>query len=209
MRPTPTSDRTNDRRNLLNIEFSVLKTVLLIPSLIVPPKLPGLCSGISITFEDKTSPVLYTSYTNVISQIPSFTFKVMIIGWVRMFPKQQNPIIPSNFLTQIRPYLTHSSQYASFSSLFLSFIQITCTKFIWTLFVSFHPSLLKTSVPGNVHTSSSGLLGKLTLVFTSLPHCPFHSLKILHEQICPSLWRGTPKILFSRKPSDSLKKKKK
>lgn len=71
--------KTNDLRNLLNIEFSVLKTVLLIPSLIVPPKLPGLCSGISITLENKTSPVL-PSCKNVISHISSFTFRGCSLG---------------------------------------------------------------------------------------------------------------------------------
>ena len=70
--------KTKDGRNLLNIEFSVLKTVLLIPSLIVPPKLPGLCSGISITLENKTSVVLLPG-RNVISKISTFTSTGMVV----------------------------------------------------------------------------------------------------------------------------------
>lgn len=75
----PMSHNTNNLGNLLNIEFSVLKTVLLIPSLIVPPKLPGLCSGISITLENKTGLVL-SSCKHVVPQISSFTFREMVIG---------------------------------------------------------------------------------------------------------------------------------
>lgn len=37
------------RRALLMIEFLVWKSVLLLPSLIVPPICPGLCSGMSMT----------------------------------------------------------------------------------------------------------------------------------------------------------------
>jgi len=45
--------------NSRNIEFLVLNNVFLFPSLIVPPRLPGLCSGISITY------TIYTyMYTN-------------------------------------------------------------------------------------------------------------------------------------------------
>ena len=36
--------------NSRNMDSFVLKSVFLFPSLIVPPKLPGWCSGISITF---------------------------------------------------------------------------------------------------------------------------------------------------------------
>lgn len=36
---------------LLMTEFFVWKSVLLLPSLMVPPICPGLCSGMSITWE--------------------------------------------------------------------------------------------------------------------------------------------------------------
>lgn len=120
-----------------------MKTVLLIPSLIVPPKLPGLCSGISITLENKTSSVLDLAKT-LFSK-----FQALLLGdahRVRMFPKKikfDRSFQFSYSNTVMLLYTAHSM--LPFHLCFSSFIQITGIKFTGNIFMTSLLSLFKLS----------------------------------------------------------------
>lgn len=139
-----------------------------------PPKLPGLCSGISITLENKTSPVLDLAKT-LFSK-----FQALLLGGCSPSKDVSKKIkFDRSFqfsYSNTAIMLLYTAQYA-FHLCFSSFIQITGIKFTGNIFMtsSCHYS---NSVLVNVHfkfwpsgTFHAGLNNNPLC-------CPLHFLKI-------------------------------